>query len=114
MVVAAMTAHGDVVTWCVEHTAARPWVVATALVCIDCGYSGSCALSHICEVKDHTRVWGLGWSTAAVLAACWAGDLSLMRRLMRDHAECDAGVRGRTLRDCVSVRALWSRAWRGR
>ncbi len=36
MVVAAMTAHGDVVTWCVAHTAARPWVVAKALVCTIC------------------------------------------------------------------------------
>jgi hypothetical protein len=103
MVVAAMTAHGDVVTWCVEHTAARPWVVATALVCIDCGYSGSCALSRMCEDGSHMPD---GWTTAAVLAACSAGDLPLLRRLTRDHAECDAGVRDRTLRDIVSVRAL--------
>jgi hypothetical protein len=106
MVVAAMTAHGDVVTWCVEHTAARPWVVATALLCFDCCYSGSCTLSHICEVKDHTPDRDRGWDIAAVLAACVAGDLPLLRELMRDHAECNAGVRGRTLRDCVSVRAL--------
>ncbi len=33
-----------------------------------------------------------GWDTAAVLAACWAGDVSLLRRLMREHVKCDAGA----------------------
>jgi hypothetical protein len=103
MVVAAMTAHGDVVTWCVEHTAARPWVVAKALLCLVCCYSGSCTLSHMCDMKDHTPDRDRGWDIAAVLAAGWAGDLPLLRRLMRDHAECGAGVRDCTLRDNVSV-----------
>jgi hypothetical protein len=101
MVVAAMTAHGDVVAWCVDHTGARPWVVANALVCLECCISGSCSLSHMCEVEGHTP--GEGWDTAAVLAACAAGDVSLLRRLMREHVECDAGVRRHTLRDNVSV-----------
>jgi hypothetical protein len=101
MIVAAMTAHGDVVTWCVAHTAARPWVVAKAMVCFHCCVAGSCALSHMCEVEDHMPEDG--WDTAAVLAACWAGDAALLRRLMREHVECDAGVRRCTLVDDVSV-----------
>jgi hypothetical protein len=102
MVVAAMTAHGDVVTWCVDHTAARPWIVAKALVCVACCIAGSCTLSHMCEVEDHKP--HQGWGTAAVLAACSAGDVSLLRRLIREHAVlCDAGVRRHTLRDKVSV-----------
>jgi hypothetical protein len=101
MIVAAMTGHGDVVTWCVDHTAARPWVVANSLLCADCGVVGSCTLSRMCEVVGHTPDWG--WNTAAVLAACAAGDLSLLRRLMREHVECEEGVRDRTLRDYVSV-----------
>ena len=100
MIVAAMTAHGDVVTWCVAHTAARPWVVAKAMVCFHCCVAGSCALSHTCEVEDHAPEDG--WDTAAALAACWAGDVALLRRLMREHAECDAGVRHHTLVDDVS------------
>jgi hypothetical protein len=100
MIVAAMTAHGDVVTWCVGHTAARPWVVAEAMVCVHCGVAGSCTLSHTCEVEGHKS--SEGWDTAAVLAACWAGDVALLRRLMREHVECDAGVRRRTLVDAVS------------
>jgi hypothetical protein len=102
MIAAAMTAHGDVVTWCVDHTAARPWVVAKALVCVDCCVAGSCTLSHMCEVKDHKP--RQGWGTAAVLAACSAGDVSLLRRLMREHVECESGVRLHTLVDQVSVR----------
>jgi hypothetical protein len=101
MIVAAMTAHGDVVSWCVHHTAARPWVAVKALLCVDCCIAGSCTLSHMCEVKGHNP--DEGWNTAAVLAACCAGDESLLRRLMREHVECDAGVRRRTLRDKVSV-----------
>jgi hypothetical protein len=101
MIVAAMTAHGDVVTWCMDHTAARPWVVANALVCLDCCIAGSCTLSHMCEVEVHTP--DEGWDTAAVLASCAAGDVSLLRRLVREHVECDAGVRHHTLRDDVSV-----------
>jgi hypothetical protein len=101
MVVAAMTAHGDVVSWCVHHTAARPWVVAKALLCLNCGMAGSCTLSPMCEVKGHKP--DEGWNTAAVLAACCAGDVSLLRRLMREHVECDAGVRRHTLVDDVSV-----------
>jgi hypothetical protein len=101
MIVAAMTAHGDVVSWCGHHTAARPWVVANALLCLDCCVAGSCTLSHMCEVEDHMAHHG--WDTAAVLAACCAGDVSLLRRLMREHVECDAGVRRHTLRDDVSV-----------
>jgi hypothetical protein len=100
MIVAAMTAHGDVVTWCVGHTAARPWVVANALLCVDCCVAGSCVLSHACEMEGHKS--SEGWGTAAVLAACWAGDVALLRRLMREHVECDAGVRRRTLVDAVS------------
>ena len=100
MIAAAMTAHGDVVTWCVDHTAARPWVVAKALV--DCCMSESCTLSHMCEVEDHKP--HQGWGTAAVLVACSAGDVSLLRRLMREHVECESGVRLRTLVDQVSVR----------
>jgi hypothetical protein len=101
MVVAAMTAHGDVVTWCVGHTAARPAVVAKAMVCVDCCVAGSCTLSHMCEVEGHKS--DDGWRTAAVLAACWAGDVALLRRLMRKRAACDAGVRHHTLVDDVSV-----------
>jgi hypothetical protein len=101
MIAAAMTAHGDVVSWCVHHTAARPWVVANALLCVDCCIAGSCTLSHMCEVEGHKS--DEGWDTAAVLAACCAGDVSLLRRLMREHVECDAGVRRQTLRDYVSV-----------
>jgi hypothetical protein len=104
MVVAAMTAHGDVVTWCVAHTAARPWVVDDALLCVHCCMAGLCTLSHLCEAKGHAHVRGEGWDTAAVLAACCAGDVSLLRRLIREHAVlCDAGVRRHTLRDKVSV-----------
>jgi hypothetical protein len=115
-----MTAHGDVVTWCVGHTAARPAVVAKAMVCVDCCVAGSCTLSHMCEVEGHAPEDG--WDTAAVLAACWAGDAALLRRLMREHAECDAGVRRRTLVDavscvlcapCYAVR-LWSKGLRVR
>jgi hypothetical protein len=101
MVVAAMTAHSDVVAWCVRKTAARPWIVAKALVCHECSVSGSCTLSHMCEVPDHKP--REGWATSALLAACCVGDLSLVRRLMRDHVECDAGVRHGTMRDEVSV-----------
>ena len=101
MIVAAMTAHGDVVTWCVGHTAARPWVVAKALLCVHYCVAASCTLSHMCEVEDHAP--DEGWNTAAVLAACCAGDVSLLRRLMREHVECDAGVRRHTLVDDVSV-----------
>jgi hypothetical protein len=104
LIVAAMTAHGEVVAWCVEKTAARPWIVAKALVCVRCCISGSCTLSHACEVPDHRDAAHDGWTTAAVLAACCAGDLSLLRRLMRDHAEGDAGVRDGTMRD--EVRAM--------
>jgi hypothetical protein len=105
MIVAAMTAHGDIVTWCMHHTGARPWVVANALVCVDCCVAGSCTLSHMCEVEGHTP--DEGWDTAAVLAACAAGDVSLLRRLVREHVECDAGVRRHTLRDDVSVCCMW-------
>ena len=101
MIVAAMTAHGDVVSWCVHHTAARPWIVANALLCLDCGIAGSCTLSPMCKVKGHAP--DEGWDTAAVLAACCAGDVSLLRQLMREHVECDAGVRRHTLVDNVSV-----------
>jgi hypothetical protein len=105
MVVAAMTARGDVVAWCVRKTAARPWIVAKALVCRECSVTGSCTLSHMCEVTDHKP--REGWATSALLAACCVGDLSLVRRLMRDHVECDAGVRHGTMRDEVSlVRAV--------
>ncbi len=106
MIAAAMTAHGDVVTWCVHHTAARPWVVAKALVCIDCCMSGSCTLSHMCEVEGHNS--DEGWDTAAVLAACSAGDVSLLRRLMTEHVECESGVRLHTLVDDVSVLCMWN------
>jgi hypothetical protein len=99
MIVAAMTAHGDVVSWCVHHTAARPWVVANALLCVDCCIAGSCTLSHMCEVEGHKS--DEGWDTAAVLAACSAGDVSLLRRLMREHVECESV---HTLVDDVSVR----------
>ena len=101
MVVAAMTGHGEVVAWCVSMTAARPWVVAKALVCHDCSVTGSCTLSHMCEATGHAA--DAGWETAAVLAACCVGDVSLVRALMRDHAECDAGVRGGRMRDGVSA-----------
>ncbi len=74
-----MTAHSDVVAWCVEKTAARPWIVAKALVCAECCAAGSCTPSHMCERKHPAAS---GWTTAAVLAACCAGDLSLLRRLM--------------------------------
>jgi hypothetical protein len=118
MIVAAMTAHGDVVTWCVAHTVARPWVVAEAMVCVHCCVAGSCTLSHTCEVEDHAP--DVGWRTSAVLAACWAGDVALLRRLMREHVECDEGVRDHTLVDdvscvlyaaCCGVR-LWSNGLR--
>ncbi len=55
----------------------------------------------MCEVEVHTP--DEGWDTAAVLASCAAGDVSLLRRLVREHVECDAGVRHHTLRDDVSV-----------
>jgi hypothetical protein len=99
LIVAAMTAHSDVVAWCVERTAARPWIVAKALVCARCAAEGSCTPSHACKQTLHEP--HNGWTTAAVLAACSAGDLSLLRRLMRDHALCDAGVRDGTMRDEV-------------
>jgi hypothetical protein len=53
MIVAAMTGHGDVVSWCVHRTAARPWVVANALLCPLCYMAGLCTLSHLCEAKGH-------------------------------------------------------------
>jgi hypothetical protein len=55
----------------------------------------------MCEVTGHAV--DAGWTTSTVLAACCIGDLSLLRRLMRDHVECDAGVRHGTMRDEVSV-----------
>jgi hypothetical protein len=96
-----MTGHGEVVAWCASMTAARPWVVAKALVCHDCSITGSCTLSHMCEATGHAA--DAGWETAALLAACCVGDVSLVRALMRDHAECDARVRLHTLVDQVSV-----------
>jgi hypothetical protein len=112
MIVAAMTAHVDVVLWCMRNTAARPWVVAKALLCLACGIAGSCTLSHMCEVKGHMPHHG--WDTAAVLAACCAGDVSLLRRLMREPVECDAGVRFHTLVDDVSVCCVLCAACCGR
>jgi hypothetical protein len=70
------------------------------MLCVDCCVAGSCTLSHTCEVEGNKS--GEGWRTAAVLAACCAGDVALLRRLVREHVECDAGVRDHTLVDAVS------------
>jgi hypothetical protein len=85
MVVGAMTRHGDVVTWCIEHTSARPWLDDTALVCFDeeCCGKNPFILCHRCADSSH-----MGYGTAPLLGACVSGDLPLLQRLMREYSEC--------------------------
>jgi hypothetical protein len=78
-------------------------------VCAKCSVTGSCTLSHMCKATGHAA--DAGWETAALLAACCVGDLLLVRALVRDHAECDAGVRGGRLRDEVSGADVACCAW---
>jgi hypothetical protein len=98
-----MTSHGEVVAWCGERTAARPWVVANTLACRMCSQAGTVTLSHECRNEKHAPLEG--WETAAALAACSAGDLALMQRLAGEHGDVRAGVLDGTLRDEVSARA---------
>jgi hypothetical protein len=98
MVVGAMTRHGDVVTWCMKHTSARPWVVATALVCLkeECRGKNPFMLCHRCAGSSHG-----GHGTAPLLGACVSGDLPLLRRLTREYTECSYGVLDGSIRDEV-------------
>jgi hypothetical protein len=98
MVVGAMTRHGDVVTWCMEHTSARPWVVATALVCLkeECRGKNPFMLCHRCADSSHR-----GHKTAPLFGPCVSGDLPLLQRLMREYSECRDGVRDGSTRDEV-------------
>jgi hypothetical protein len=104
MVVAAMTSHGEVVAWCTANTTARPWIVAKTLLCERCG---TVTLSHLCRGKYHFSM--LGVETTALLAACRAGDLTLVRGLVEQHAECEAGLRDGAILDGVCVsRVAWT------
>ncbi len=98
MVVGAMTRHGDVVMWCMEHTSARPWVVAAALVCFEeeCRGKNPFILCHRCANSSHS-----GYGTAPLLGPCVSGDLPLLQRLMREYSECRDGVRDGSIRDKV-------------
>ncbi len=96
---AALTAHTQVVDWCMQHTAARPWVVARTLLCIECCAVGSFTFRVQCVTDAHARRCGNGWVTAPLLAACCGGNLDLLCYWMREHAECATGVRYATLRD---------------
>jgi hypothetical protein len=105
MVVAAMTSHDEVVAWCMQHTAARPWVVAITPLCRDCCRLGAVTLVCVCEANGRSLMCFefSRWTTAAVLAACYAGDVVIVRWLMEEHSLCAAGVRGGSLRDTASV-----------
>ncbi len=52
MTVAALTAHAEVVDWCLRHTEARPWVVATTPLCGTCvrhhtpAFAAQCRRAH--------------------------------------------------------------------
>jgi hypothetical protein len=98
LVVAALTFHGEAVTWCLHNTAARPWVPAPVALCRTCCAAGECVFTAMCTNDGHVKT---GWVTAAALATCCSGDLSLLRRLMRDHAECEVALRTSALRDEV-------------
>ncbi len=108
MVVGAMTRHGDVVMWCMEHTSARPWVVTRTLVCVvgKCCGKGFFTLCHRCADPSHN-----GQETAPLLELCAVGDLDVLQQLMRDHSECRDGVRDGSTRDEVEgargCRLLW-------
>ncbi len=125
MVAAAMTGHDDVVAWCTAHTAARPWVLAPALLCARCRYKldgdGAVRLLDLCACRtargldDTTSVF----ETSAVLAACGAGDGAMVAALLARHVECGLATRDPDHKDKVRAPAsvwvaavLWSRAWR--
>jgi hypothetical protein len=106
---AALTAHTQVVDWCMQHTAARPWVVARTLLCARCCAVGSFTLEAHCQPDAHAVMGGVVWNTAPLLAACCGGNLDLLCYWMREHAECATGVRDATLRDyCASTAVLWA------
>jgi hypothetical protein len=105
MVVGAMTGHGDVVTWCIKATAARPWVVGTALLCSECCTAkGSITLLHVGICDDPKWHSGLRVRTSALLAACEVGDMALVRQLLQNHRRCRVRLRDGTMCDGVSVR----------
>jgi hypothetical protein len=99
MVVGAMTRHGDVVTWCMEHTSARPWVVGAAFVCFEeeCRGEELFTMCHRCADSSHAV-----YRLAPLFGPCISGDLSLLQRLMFDHSECRDGVRDSSIRDEVT------------
>jgi hypothetical protein len=107
-VAAAMTGHDDVVAWCTAHTAARPWVLAPALLCQRCGYhldDGAVELWDLCSQKHGRRFARLQNHTSAVLAACGVGDGAMVAALIRRHVECGLAVRDPDHRDEVRVPA---------
>ncbi len=109
MVAAAMTGHDDVVAWCTAHTAARPWVLAPALLCQWCRYNlddGAVQLWDLCVRKHDRRFADLGFETSAVLAACGVRDGAMVAALIGRHVECGLAVRDPDHRDEVRVPAL--------
>jgi hypothetical protein len=112
MVAAAMTGHDDVVAWRTAHTAARPWVLAPALLCQRCGYKlddGAVQLWDVCAWKHHRRFADLGFKTSAVLAACGVGDHAMVAALIGRHVECGLAVRDPDHTDYVRVPAsVWA------
>jgi hypothetical protein len=109
MVVAAMTGHDDVVAWCTAHTAARPWVLAPALLCRWCRYKldvGAVELSCLCSGNHNRGFPALMFKTSAVLAACGVRDHAMVAALIGRHVECGLAVRDPDHTDDVRVPAL--------
>jgi hypothetical protein len=119
MVAAAMTGHDDVVAWCTAHTAARPWVLAPALLCRWCGCNlddGAVELSCLCSGNHNRSFTASMFETSAVLAACGVGDHVMVAALIGRHVECGLAVRDPDHQDDVrapasvwAVGVLWSR-----
>ncbi len=101
MVVGAMTRHGDLVAWCMEHTTARPWVVAKSFLCLknECRGMDPFTLRHRCVGASHSKV-----ALAPLHAACLVGDVSMLETLVRDHLQCRSAIRDGSLR--TEVRAF--------
>lgn len=106
-VVAAMTQHWDVVAWTIKNTDARPWVVAATSLCSLCAASKPARLKqmHLCGEPRHANRRD-AWQLSPLHAACCAGDVDMVRRLMHDYAPCGAGVRRGTLRDEVGAQSV--------
>ena len=109
MTVAALTAHAEVFDWCLDHTDARPWVVATTPLCNYCCAMGMPAFMTQCGRGPSPNSWipsHVVWKTAPMLAACCSGDLGFVRRLITEHRECAVRVRDASLRDGNGATAL--------